>query len=108
MAGFTADDVAAFLGKPWDAATQDQAATALTLVTGMARSYTRDQGFTNGEPADDIWTVIFTATLRLMGNKTQLEQMQVKGPFSTEFRSAFTGFSVAETMVLNRYRKRAE
>lgn len=107
MAAPTAADVAAFLHKTGDAATEADATQAWTIISAMASSYTRGQGFTSGTPADDIAAVIFTATLRLMGNKTQLEHTKAKGPFSVDYRSSFNGWTVAETFVLNRYRANA-
>ncbi|SPM31577.1 hypothetical protein [Mycobacterium terramassiliense] len=104
---FTAADVAAFLGKPGDAATEAYATTALAVIGSMAQSYTRGQGFTNGAPADDIAAAIFTATLRFMANKDQLEKSKTKGPFSVDIRGSFSGWNLAETFVLNRYRKMA-
>lgn len=108
MAAYTAAQVAEFLGKPGDSATEAYATTALAVIASMAESYTRGEGFSDGAPADDIAAAIFTATLRFMANKTQLEHSKIKGPFSVDYRSSFTGWSIAETFVLNRYRKRAE
>ncbi|PJE23668.1 MAG: hypothetical protein CK431_09960 [Mycobacterium sp.] len=108
MAAFTAADVAAFLRKTGDAATEADAALAWSIIGAMAQSYTRGQGFTNGLPADDLSAVIFTATLRFLANKGQLEMSRTKGPFSIEYRSSFNDWSVAELSVLHRYRKRAE
>ncbi|WP_241566479.1 hypothetical protein [Mycolicibacterium elephantis] len=100
--------MAAFLGKPGDAATIAQANQAITIVTAMASAYTRGEGFAGGEPSDDIAAVIFTAALRFLANKSQLEMSKAKGPFAVDYRSAFDGWSLAEQYVLNRYRKRAE
>lgn len=105
---FAADDVAAFLGKTGDAATEAFAAQALTVLTAMAQSYTRGEGFFNGTPANDIASAVFMAALRLMANKSQLEHSKDKGPFSVSFSGGFDGWSTAELSVLNRYRKRAE
>ena len=73
MAAPTAADVAAFLGKSEDAATWAIAGQALPIVTAMARSYTRDNGFIGSEPAEDIAAVILTATARLVSSPGQLE-----------------------------------
>lgn len=71
----------------------------------MARAYTRGGGFAQtGEPAEDVAAVITTATARLVSNPGQLDEQRV-GPFS--IRGGFTGWSLAETFVLTRYRKRA-
>jgi hypothetical protein len=52
---------------PTTAATSLQSgevATAVQLVTMMARSYTRGRGFTADEPCDEIAAVIATASAR--------------------------------------------
>jgi hypothetical protein len=108
VAAPTAADVAAFLGKTGDAATEAIAAQAITIITSLANSYTRGEGFTSGVPAGDISAAIFTAVLRFMANKSQIQYSKVKGPFTVEYRGGFDGWSVAEQFVLNRYRKRAE
>jgi hypothetical protein len=104
MAAPTAADVAAFLGKPGDAATVAIAGQALPIVTAMARSYTRDNGFVGVEPADDIAAVLVTATARLITNPGQLSVSDTMGPFSHDAREGFVGWTLVETFVLNRYR----
>lgn len=96
-------DVAAFLGQGDDSTLVALAGEHVTIVTAMARSYTRGNGFTAGEPAEDVAAVIVTATARLMGNPEQLGY--TRG--SVSMPGGFTGWSLAETFVLNRYRKRA-
>src|SRR4051812_8311482 len=65
---------------------------------------TRGQGFTDGEPNQDIRAVILTAAARLLSNPRGLLMDETKGPESVSYRSAFTGWTVAELFVLNRYR----
>jgi len=96
-------DVAAFLGQSDDPALVDLADQHLPIVTALARSYTRGNGFTAGEPAEDVVAVILTATARLMANPEQLGYQRG----SVSLAGGFTGWSLAETFVLNRYRKRA-
>lgn len=98
-----AADVAAFLGKPGDAATVALADQHLPLVTAMVASYTRGHGFTDGDPADDLAAVIICATARLMANPEQLAY----DTGSVSVRGGFSGWTLAETYVLNRYRKRS-
>jgi len=38
--------------------------TVVPIVTVLAKSYTRGQGFTNSEPNEDIAAVIVTASAR--------------------------------------------
>ncbi len=98
-----AEDVTAFLGIGGNLAAEELAAQHLGVVTAMARSYTRGNGFTAGEPAEDLGAVILTATARLMANPEQLGYQRG----SVSLAGGFTGWSLAETFVLNRYRKRA-
>ena len=102
--------VADFLGQGGDPSTVALATEHVGIVTAMARSYTRGNGFDDvtvpGDPADDIAAVIVTATARLVVNPAGVRS-QTAGPFSTEHGAPFTGWSLAELFVLNRYRKRA-
>ncbi len=100
--------VADFLGQGGDPSTVALAREHVGIVTAMARGYTRGNGFdpVAGDPADDVAAVIVTATARLVVNPSGVRS-QTAGPFSTEHGAPFTGWSLAETFVLNRYRKRA-
>lgn len=105
MAEVTAEDVADFLGQGDDDTVVALAGEALPVVTAMARAYTRDQGFDDdGDPKDDVAAVLTTATARLMSNPEQVSSMQVA---DYSIRGGFTGWTLAELFVLNRYRKRA-
>ncbi len=96
-------DVAAFLGQGDNPELVALAEQHVTIVTAMARAYTRDNGFTP-DPADDIAAVITTATARLLANPEQL----ATDIGSVSLRGGFTGWTLAELFVLNRYRKRAQ
>lgn len=100
------EDVANFLGRGDDSTLIALAEEHIAIVTAMAKAYTRDRGFdaTTGEPFDDVAAVITTATARLLANPDQLPK--ATGPFTVN--GGFTGWSLAETFVLNRYRKRAQ
>ena len=104
MGAVTGSTVASFLGRGDDATLVALAGQHATIVTAMARSYTRDQGFTGDEPADDIAAVITTATARLVANPEQI----ATDVGAVSIRGGFTGWTLAETFVLNRYRKRAQ
>ena len=96
--------VAAFLGRGSDDTLVALAEEHVAILTAMARAYTRDRGFaTTGEPLDDVAAVIITATARLLANPGQIGN--TAGPFTVA--GGFTGWSLAETFVLNRYRKRS-
>lgn len=99
----TGQTVADFLGGGDDPTLVALAEQHATIVTAMARAYTRDQGFTGPEPADDIAAVITTATARLVANPAQI----ASDVGSVSLRGGFTGWTLAETFVLNRYRKRS-
>lgn len=80
----------------------------ITAITAMVKSYTRGNGFTPGEPdepdtiVDDIEAVILTASVRYMANPSGLQYRAG----SEYVQGAFSGWSLAETFVLNNYRKR--
>lgn len=104
----TGQDVADFLGQGEDTAFLALAEQSVAVITAMARSYTRDRGFDeDGTPAEAVAAVILTATARLMSNREQLPSDTTAGPFSKRTYAGFNGWSLAETFVLNRYRKRA-
>lgn len=100
----TGQDVAAFLGQGDDTQLVALAGQHVLIITAMVRAYTRDNGFTGDEPNADVAAVITTATSRLVANPEQLAY-NVGEP---GFRGGFTGWSLAETFVLNRYRVRAQ
>lgn len=108
MAAPTAVDVAAFLGEPAKPDTVALAAQQLPIVSAMAQAYTRGRGFADDGPAEDLAAVIITATARMMANPDQIASDDTAGPFSRSIRGGFTGWNLAETFVLNRYRRRAQ
>ena len=55
----------------------------------------------------DVAAVLVTATARMMTNPGQIARDSTAGPFSESIRGGFVGWSLAETFVLNRYRKRS-
>lgn len=103
MADVTGQDVADFLGQGTNTALVALAGEHVVIVKAMVKAYTRDQGFTDGEPGDDLAAVITTATARLVANPQQLRHTVG----DVTMNDSFQGFSLAETFVLNRYRKKA-
>lgn len=97
--------VAAFLGKPGDAATVATATQAIPVITTMVKAYVR--GGAGWESNDELDAVIVTSTARLITNPGQIPIDQSTGDFGQSLRGAFTGWTLAELAVLNRYRKRA-
>lgn len=97
------EDVASFLGQGDVPATVALAGEHVPIVTAMARAYTRDNGFSGTDVSEDIAAVITTATARLVANPEQVHY----AIGSARVSGGFTGWTLAETFVLNRYRKRA-
>lgn len=97
----TGQDVADFLGQGDDEQLVALAGQSVTIITAMARAYTRGNGFTDFGPNDEIAAVITAATARLVANP---EQLRVTiGGVQTD---GFQGWTLAELFVLNRYRAR--
>jgi hypothetical protein len=92
--------VSAFLGQTGNTVLETQIASHVDVIAALAKSYTRGNGFTDGEPDETITKVIVSATARLVANPEQTET-QVG---TVVLRSYFTGFSVIERLVLNEYR----
>lgn len=99
----TGEDVASFLGQGDDPAVVALAEEHAPLIRAMAQAYTRGRGFQDGEVAEDIAAVLTAATARLVANPEQLSWAAGSARISGGFR----GWSLAESFVLNRYRKRA-
>lgn len=84
------------------------AGSAVPIITVMAKAYTRGRGFAGGQPAsDEIAAVITTAAARLAANTAQLSTARTTDDRTIDVRTAFTGWTLAELAVLNRYRVRA-
>lgn len=97
----TGQDVADFLGQGDDEQFVALARQSVTIITAMARAYTRSNGFDDFGPNDEIAAVITAATARLVANP---EQLRVTiGGVQTD---GFQGWTLAELFVLNRYRTR--
>ncbi|XTP33435.1 hypothetical protein ACORG1_24635 [Mycobacterium sp. TJFP1] len=99
----TGQDVADFLGQGTDTTLVALAGEVVPVITAMVSAYTRGRGFLDGDPNGELGAVITTASARLCANPEQLPTRVG----SVEIRAGFQGFSLAETFVLNRYRKRA-
>ena len=107
MGAPTGDEIALFLGQGGDNALVALAGQHAEIITAMAFAYTRGRGF-DPDVADDIAAVITTATARLIANPKQLAVDDTMGPYSHSIRGGFTGWTLAELFVLNRYRRRAQ
>jgi hypothetical protein len=79
----------------------------IPIVTTMAKAYTRGRGFDGNTPNDELAAVITTAAARLAANGRQLAVRNKVDDVEREYRSFFSGWTLAEQFVLNRYRVRA-
>lgn len=99
-------DIGDFLGRGDDAPFISLAGEHLPIVIAMVRGYTRGAGFDGtGNVTEDLAAVITTATARLATNPEGVRQYSLAD--YSESRAVFQGWTLAETFVLNRYRKRA-
>lgn len=84
------------------------AGAAVPVVTQFVKAYTRGRGFDEYQvPNDELAAVITTASARLASNGSQISTSKQAGEYTTDLRSFFTGWTIAELFVLNRYRRRA-
>ncbi|KRE38219.1 hypothetical protein ASG73_04450 [Janibacter sp. Soil728] len=103
MSAPTGQTVADFLGAGDDVELVALASQHVLIVTAMARTYVRGNGFTEGDVSEDIAAVITTATARMVANPEQINT-QIG---STAVWGGFQGWSLAELFVLNSWRGRA-
>lgn len=93
---------------PDDALTDEVAALAVEAATALVEAYTRGRHLDGGgKPRPGITTVILTAAARIGANPGQVSRQDQAGSFSSRRGVGFSGFTLAELAVLNRYRKRA-
>jgi hypothetical protein len=97
-----AQQLCLFRGRPGDTDLAGSAGAAIPVVTALVKPYVR-----GGERNEDIDAVIVTASARLCSNPSQLSHGRSIGPFSDSVRAGFTGWTLAELAVLNRYRRLA-
>lgn len=104
MAAPTYSELGALMGRTVG---ESQGAAVLSVITSLASAYTRGVGFDDGVPNDEIKAVILTASARLLSHPRQVGIDETIGPQSARLYNAPVNWSVAELMVLNRYRVRA-
>lgn len=95
--------VADFLGQGTDVSLVALAEEVVPVITAIVMSYTRGRGSTAGVPNNELDAVIITASARMVANPEQIPTRVG----SVEIRGGFQGFSLAETFVLNRFRRTA-
>lgn len=101
-----AEDVTALLDHPGNAYPGTSAVdAAVAQITVMVRAYTRGRGFDDeGDPNDELAAVITTAAARLAVNGSGIGFRKKVAEVEEEWRTGFTGWTLAELTVLNRYR----
>lgn len=101
----TADDVRAFLGVSESVPTA--AVEARLTAMGLAvRTYVRGQGFVDGEPNEELASVIVSATARDVANPGYVVASQ-DGPFQRTYARNTGAWTLHELAVLNHWRTRA-
>lgn len=93
---------------PDDMIPDEVAALAVDSATALVDAYTRGRHVdVKGRPRPGIATVVLTVAARIAANPGQVSRYDQAGQFSSRRGVGFTGFTLAERAVLNRYRKRA-
>lgn len=91
----------------------DDAGPVVPIIAVMARSYTRGRGFARQlddtfVPNAEIAAVITMAAARMAANVRQTSRSTTTPDVTTDVRTFFQGWNLAELAVLNRYRVRAK
>lgn len=95
--------VAAYLGL----ASSDRLLVIAEQVVGLARGYTRGVGFEiAGQVPDDLGAALVTACARLYALAPKGVASKTIGDLTIEYDRAQWGWSLAERLVLDRYRVR--
>ena len=85
-----------------------QAKHALTAAEALVEGYTRGRHVSPwGEYRPGVPEVIQTVASRILANPGQVSVRVTAGSVTISRGAGFQGFTLAETAVLNRYRKRA-
>ena len=101
----TPTDLVKWLGQATtDTELMAQAGQAITLASAMVDAYTRGAHlYASGQTRPGVDAVIQMAAARMLANPEGLRY----SAGVVNFADAFTGFTLAELAVLNRYRRRA-
>lgn len=100
-----AQNIIALVGNP--GLSEDQATQAVSIVTSIAKAYTRGVGFVGDEPNGEIGAVITLAAVRLLSNPAQISHRNRLGAIEVDWRGGFDGWTLGERATLNRYRETA-
>lgn len=94
---------------PDDYPGEEEAQLFLDTATALIEGYTRGNHVDKrGLPRAGIDSVTLTVAARMMANPGQITKRDQAGNFSTHRGEGFSGFTLVELSVLNRYRKRAK
>lgn len=86
----------------------EQAQQALDMAGAYVQAYVRGQGQNRiGEWRDGVGEVVMSVAARILANPSFIGWRNQAGNFSMHRSEGFTGFTLAEQFVLNRYRKTA-
>lgn len=105
MAATTGADVASLLDRSSEAAFVAVCNQAVEISRALCSAYTRGKGFTDGTGTDELETVVRLVAIRYATNPENLRAEQL-GDYKRDMQ-VIDGFTLAEQIVLNRYRKRA-
>ena len=106
LSGLTATKLRNFMAS--EPLTDEQAEMALQTALAMVEGYTRgNHKDTSGNLRNGLESVVLTVSARIAANPGQIVARDSAGEFSRSRGAGFTGFTLAELAVLNRYRKRA-
>lgn len=105
--GVTPEELISFMGAT--PVSTETATTALTTAEALIGGYCRGCHVDGaGEYRDGIKAVVITVGARIAANPAQVTIRDSAGPFTRARGQGFSGFTLAELAVLNRYRKRAK
>lgn len=84
----------------------DQATAALGMAEGMIAAYCRGRHMRYGHPRPGVESVTTAVAARILANPEQIAVREQVGPYEYYRGQGFSGFTLVELAVLNRYRKR--
>lgn len=78
----------------------------LTMAHGLVDAYCRGRHRRGGVLRPGVEDVILMVAARIAANPEQVQVREQVGPYSLFLAEGFSGFTLVELAVLNRYRKR--
>lgn len=105
MVATTGADVASLLDRSSEAAFVAVCNHAVEIARALCSAYTRGRGFADGTGTSELETVVRLVAIRYATNPENLRAEQL-GDYKRDMQ-VIDGFTLAEQVVLNRYRRRA-